>query len=352
MKRPHTIAVAMSGGIDSSATAAMLIEEGWNVVGITIKLWPTISERKAAQVARCLDIPHYIIDLQTEFRRTVVDPFVEEYRRGRTPNPCVICNPRIKFGLLLEYARQELGAAKLATGHYARVELDETTHKWKLLRGVDATKDQSYMLYRLQQEHLRNILFPLGYHSKEHARCIVEKLKLPASRKESQDICFVTEGSYRNFLASYAPELVRPGPILDTAGKQIGEHKGIAFYTVGQRRGLGIAAGKRLYVVRIDAHRNAVIVGSREEAMQRSIKLKSLTFVSGEQITKPVVVSAKIRYNTQDAPALLKPIGNGLAELLFEKPQMAPAPGQSAVCYVGEEVLGGGIIAEAGESEG
>ena len=185
MKRPHTIAVAMSGGIDSSATAAMLIEEGWNVVGITIKLWPTISERKAAQVARCLDIPHYIIDLQTEFRRTVVDPFVEEYRRGRTPNPCVICNPRIKFGLLLEYARQELGAAKLATGHYARVELDETTHKWKLLRGVDATKDQSYMLYRLQQEHLRNILFPLGYHSKEHARCIVEKLKLPASRKES-----------------------------------------------------------------------------------------------------------------------------------------------------------------------
>ncbi len=343
----QVIAVAMSGGTDSSAAAALLLESGAQVIGVTLKLWPTAQLEQAPKVAAHLGIPFYEIDLCSEFRQIVVENFIEEYCSGRTPNPCVICNPSIKFGMLLHYVKSQLKAEKLATGHYARVEFDERTRRWKLLRGVDKAKDQAYVLYRLRQDQLGNVVFPLGYHTKEYARAVVERLQLPVRRSESQDICFVTDGDYREFLAKNAPELVEPGPILDTSGKTIGEHQGIAFYTVGQRRGLRVAAGRRLYVVSIDPDRNAIILGSLEETRKQSILLKSVTFVSGETPTEPIVVSAKIRYNTQDVHARFEPIRNGWARLTFEKPQFAPAPGQSAVLYQGDEVIGGGIIAEA-----
>ncbi|MDH7603261.1 MAG: tRNA 2-thiouridine(34) synthase MnmA [Armatimonadota bacterium] len=340
------IAVAMSGGTDSSAAAALLLESGASVVGVTLRLWPSIQVEQAEQVAARLGIPFVELDLHSEFRQIVVDYFIEEYRSGRTPNPCVVCNPAIKFGLLLNYARTQLGAQKLATGHYARVEFDEQTQKWKLLRGIDRVKDQAYVLYRLGQNQLRHIVFPLGHHTKEYARSVVDRLQLPVRRSESQDICFVTEGDYRKFLAKNAPELVQPGPILDTTGKVIGQHRGIAFYTVGQRRGLKVAAGKRLYVVSIDPEQNAIILGAPEEAKKRTVTIESLTFVSGEKPAEPIVVSAKIRYNTQDAPARLEPMDCDRARLVFEEPQFAPAPGQSAVLYQGDEVIGGGIIAD------
>ncbi|MGQ9581473.1 MAG: tRNA 2-thiouridine(34) synthase MnmA, partial [Armatimonadota bacterium] len=314
------IAVAMSGGIDSAAAAAILVQSGFEVVGVTLRLWSPIPEKEAAEVARKLQIPHEVLDLQADFRRLVIKYFVEEYKRGRTPNPCVVCNPVVKFGLLLDYVTRELGAQKLATGHYARIGFDSQTGKWKLLRGIDPAKDQSYMLYRLTQAQLEKIEFPIGYYTKKQALSLVETLGLPVRRTESQDICFVTEGDYRDFLASEAQEFLRPGPMLDIYGKQIGKHQGIAFYTVGQRRGLKIATGRRMYVVRIDSDRNAIILGDFEQTKRRRITLESVNLISGERIDKPIAVSTKIRYNAEDSPSVLIPKETGKAEIIFDKP--------------------------------
>ena len=365
------VAVAMSGGVDSSVTAAILIEQGYEVAGVTLRLWSenaaageesrplapspprplalSASEKEAAGVASNLGIPHCVLDVREEITRCVIDNFIEEYRRGRTPNPCVRCNPAIKFGALLRYAEEELGASKLATGHYARIERDEAAGRWRLLRGVDPEKDQAYVLHRLAQAQLGKILMPMGYHTKDHTRSVARKLGLKVRAAESQDVCFIPEGGYRRFLAETAPDLVRPGPIVDTSGKVIGEHKGIAFYTVGQRRGLAVSAGRRLYVAAIDPETNTVVAGQANELNRKRVILKAATLISGDGLAERIVVSAKIRYNTQDVPAVLKPLYDDWAELEFDQEQWAVAPGQSAVFYRGEEVLGGGIIADRAE---
>lgn len=353
----------MSGGVDSSVAAALLLEEGCEVVGVTMRMWPPVgepgeehflfrAEQDALEVASNLGIPHHILDVREEFAECVVANFIEEYKQGRTPNPCVVCNPKIKFGSLLGYVEEKLDARFLATGHYARIERRDDTDRWRLLRGIDRTKDQSYVLYRLTQSQLDRILMPMGYYTKEKVRGLAAGLGIDVEqRPESQDICFVQGSSYVDFLKTRAPELVRPGPIVDMAGNVIGQHEGVAFYTVGQRRGLGIPAGHRLYVIALEAESNTVVVGGLNDLGQKTVVVKDVNLISSEKLTKSVAVSAKIRYNTQDSAAALSPLGEGWARLEFEQEQRAVTPGQSAVFYDGEEVLGGGVIvgAERGE---
>jgi len=348
------VAVAMSGGVDSSVAAALLIEAGWDVVGVTLRMWQagdsgasTKCEQDAVQVASNLGVPHYVLDVSSDFERCVIDDFVAEYGMGRTPNPCVRCNQAVKFGVLVPYARRELGAEWVATGHYARSDYDAQTGQVRLLRGVDRSKDQSYVLYRLGQQLLPHVLFPIGGLTKSLVRSKAASAGMAVSqRAESQDICFVAEGGYQGFVAARAPELVRPGPIIDTSGRRLGEHRGIAFYTIGQRRGLGVPSRGRLYVVAIDAAANTVVLGPSVELMRRRLVLSDVTLVSGEALSEPIVVSCKIRYNTQDSPAVVRPLGWRCAEVVFDEEQWAVTPGQSAVLYRGDEVLGGGIIAE------
>lgn len=345
------VAVAMSGGVDSSVAAALLLEEGFDVVGVTMRLWrgegssESSAETSAMSTAARLGIQHVLIDLEEQFSQCVVDDFVREYARGRTPNPCVRCNAEIKFGALLDYARRELGVDKLATGHYARIERDDGTERWKLMRGVDRSKDQSYFLYRLTQAQLGSVLFPLGTWTKQQTRKAAEERGIEARmRPESQDVCFLPDEHYGEFLSRRSPELVRPGPIVDTSGRQLGTHRGIAFYTIGQRRGLGVAASERLYVVAIDADDNTVVLGVADELAKHDVIIDGLSAISGDKLTESIVVTAKIRYNAQDSKATLRPLGSGRAELAFEKAQNAVTPGQSAVFYAEDEVLGGGTI--------
>lgn len=355
------VIAAMSGGIDSSVVAAMLLENGCEVIGVTMRMWssddPAVesiagqAEQDAAYVASNLGIPHYVLDVRDKFASCVVGNFIDEYRQGRTPNPCVICNPNVKFGELLRYAQDELQADHIATGHYARIVWDQPSEKWKLLKGVDKEKDQAYVLYRLNQCQLGKILMPLGYHTKEDVRAMAQKLHLNLTeRPESQDICFIPGGRYQDFLKKNVPELMKPGPIIDSSGKVLGRHEGVAFYTVGQRRGLRVASGRRLYVIAIDARSNTVILGDAGEFGQKAVVIKCINMISGEKLSESVAVWAKIRYNAQDSPALLRPLDGGLAELIFEKEQRAVTPGQSAVFYDGDEVLGGGIIADKNET--
>jgi tRNA-specific 2-thiouridylase len=358
----------MSGGVDSSVAAALMLDAGHEVVGVTMRLWSedgaheSDAEASAAETAASLGIPHHVIDLRDEFRKCVVDQFVTEYARGRTPNPCVRCNAEIKFGSLLRYAQEALDADKLATGHYARIGQDHepsgsglepptanrqpSTENYRLLRAIDRSKDQTYFLYRLTQDQLSRILFPLGGMTKSEVRSIAAHRGIKArERPESQDVCFIPEGPYTDFLIRLAPDLRRPGRIVDTAGKVLGTHNGIAFYTVGQRRGLGIPAKHRLYVVEIDAASNTVVLGPAGDLAKAGVLVDELVLVSGVKLTESVVVSAKIRYNAQDSPALVRPLGDDRAELVFQEPQNAVTPGQSAVFYSGDEVLGGGVIA-------
>lgn len=353
------VVVAMSGGVDSSVAAAILVEEGYDVIGVTMQIWPTASgpeERfgrtccslsaveDARRVAARLGIPHYVVNFKRIFEQTVIDNFIEEYRRGRTPNPCIRCNRFVKFDALLAKAR-ELGADYVATGHYARIVYDEAKACWLLKRGIDHSKDQSYALYSMTQEQLAHTLMPLGNMVKEETRRLAARLGLSvAAKPESQEICFVEDRNYPAFLEKTVPEIAKPGPILDMAGNVIGEHKGIAFYTVGQRRRLGIAAGEPLYVVRIDPSRNAIVVGRGTDLYASSLAASGLNLISITQLAEPIAVTAKIRYNTKDSPALVSPLANGQALVKFDRPQRAIAPGQAVVFYDGENVVGGGTI--------
>lgn len=352
------VAVAMSGGVDSSVAAALLKEAGYEVFGITLNPWAEVPGQgtvtgprrrscspddvlDAREVAARLGIPHYVFNIQAEFRRWVLDYYVAEYRRGRTPNPCIPCNRQIRFGLLLRKALA-LGADYLATGHYARVRHD--ADGYHLLRAVDPQKDQSYVLYGLGQFELSRSLFPLGEYTKAEVRVVAARLGLPvADKPESQDFCFLGGLDYRDWLALQAGT-VNPGPIEDLAGRKVGEHRGIAFYTVGQRRGLGIAAGIPLYVVAIDPARNAVIVGPEEALYRESVEAEDVHYVAGRPPEGPVRITARIRYRAPEAPATLEPRPDGSAVVRFDRPQRAPAPGQVVVFYRGDEVLGGGII--------
>lgn len=336
------VAVAMSGGVDSSVAAALLNKAGYHVSGIHARLWSEaepkghLSDLKG--ICRQLGIPFKQVDLTDDFRRLVVDYFSQEYSRGRTPNPCVVCNQQVKFGLLMEKALDG-GADYLATGHYARVET--APEGYRLLKGADQAKDQSYFLYRLGQKQLARLLLPLGELSKEKVKKMAAELGLPTtSRSESQDICFIPGNDYRAFIAEHVS--FQSGDIVDVKGKVLGQHRGLAHYTVGQRQGLGLSLPEHLYVIELDAGNNRLVVGSRDQLLHSVLLASQLSWVSGKAPVGPVKVSARVRYRAPEVAADLC-LNNG-AEVRFEEPQQAVAPGQSVVFYQDEVVLGGGII--------
>jgi tRNA-specific 2-thiouridylase len=348
------VVVGLSGGVDSSVAAAMLVEQGYEVLGLMLHLWsepgsgaenrcctPEAVE-DARRVAAVLGIPFRLVNCARRFREQVVDPFIREYARGRTPNPCLNCNRHIKFGYLMQIARS-LDATFLATGHYARV--SRTDGQYRLLRGLDAAKDQSYFLYMLGQEQLRHVLFPLGAYTKDQVREAARAHGLPVAEKpESQDICFVHDQDYRRFLRAYAPQSVRPGPILDLTGQEIGQHQGLPFYTIGQRRGLGIAWSEPLYVLAIDGEHNALIAGPASQLGRRTVNVADVTFVAGTPPSLPASVTLRIRYTGNEVVATLYPGEDGQIRAVLEAPLRDITPGQGAVFYQGESVLGGGII--------
>ena len=340
------VLVAMSGGVDSSVTAALLKKQGYDVEGVTLKLTTGLccDIGSAQGVCDQLNIPHRMIDAQAEFSRDIISDFISEYRQGRTPNPCIKCNDLVKFHLLLHYARAN-GFDNLATGHYARIEYDPATARFMLKNGVDEQKDQSYFLYRLTQEQMKGVLFPLGGMIKTEVKAFARDLKLPAAgRPESQEICFVPNDDYRSFLKERSPETLRPGEIIMTDGKVVGKHDGIAFFTVGQRRKLGVAADERLYVVRIDPYANRVILGTISELQTRSMIISQFHFISGEMPRFPLHVSVKIRYRSPFVPAVIEPLAIGTVRVAFETEVRGVCPGQAAVFYDGDNVVGGGVI--------
>jgi tRNA-specific 2-thiouridylase len=359
-----TVVLGMSGGVDSAVAASLLVEQGYTVQGVTLQTWepevPEATSKKwqergcckigiARYVADRLNIPHQVVDIRERFRSAVIQDFIDGYLSGQTPNPCVRCNERVKFGALVETARA-LGADHVATGHYARV-LPDAAGRLQLRKGGDPTKDQSYFLYRLNRSWLPRILFPVGDMRKEEVWPRAEAMGLPAEEiKESQEICFVTKGDYRSFMAEQAPFAERPGAFVGTDGKPMGTHRGVAFYTPGQRRGLGLASDRRLYVVRVDAGTNTVVVGGDEDLRATTCLVGNVNLLATGRILEPVRAAVKVRYATPAVPATLWPDQGGRLRVEFDSPQRALSPGQSAVFYQGDMVLGGGII-EAGEGE-
>ncbi len=346
----------MSGGVDSSVAAGLLLEQGYAVIGVTMRLWTEEDAAASRHHKRCcsvedtedaraaadvLSIRHYVLNLEKQFAEGVVDHFVAEYARGRTPNPCLACNDRVKFRPLLEHARA-LGAEYLATGHYARVR--QTDHGAELWRAVDSTKDQSYVLYTLGQRELTRTIFPVGEHTKTDARAMARRWGLPnADKPDSADICFIPSGDYRAFVRERVP--VAAGEIVDVLGRSVGRHAGIVSYTIGQRKGLPArGGGEPLFVVDVDAESNRVIVGPNEELMAPGLIAEDTTFISGKLPHGCMKVEARIRYRSPAVPAVLEVGDDDRAMVRFARPQRAVTPGQAVVFYTGERVLGGGTI--------
>jgi tRNA-specific 2-thiouridylase len=374
------VVIAMSGGVDSSVAAALLKQQGYDVVGIMLRLWSEpaahddtcvdlVTENKccseeavydARRVAQKLDIPFYLVNVEEPFRQTIVDFFYEEYAAGRTPNPCLRCNRTIRFTLLLDRALA-LGAEYLATGHYVRVDDDPHTGERRLRRAVDRQKDQSYMLHLLNQHQLQHAMFPLGELTKPEVRALAEGFGLPVAKKaESQEICFVAGNDYRGFVQRYAdvragrlsaeeanlPGLT-PGPLLGMDGTVLGEHRGLAYYTVGQRKGLGVTAAEPLHVVKLDAAKNAVIVGPATALEKMTFTIREVNYPRETVPGASFDAAVRIRYKAAEIPATVTPLGEGRAEVALSVPQRAITPGQAAVGYggaTGDEVLVGGTI--------
>jgi tRNA-uridine 2-sulfurtransferase len=351
------IAVAMSGGVDSSVAAALLSAEGHEVVGFTMNLWPSWMTQTeggrgccgvgaiddARSVARALGIPHYVLNLRSEFERDVMGYFAAEYARGRTPNPCIACNRSIKFSLLLRRILG-LGFDVLATGHYARIDRGPAG-RWRLRRAIDPRKDQSYVLSCLTQEQLGRLRFPVGLYSKRRIREIGRAAGLSvADKPDSQDICFVPNGDYSAVVTRLEPAAARPGPIYDTEHRRIGEHRGLAAYTVGQRRGLGLSGHRTRYVVAIDAGRNALIVGDREDVRCPDLVAADVNWIAIESLDGERLAEARIRHASADIPAVIAPGESGSVVVRFLEMPGAAAPGQGIVFYDGDVVLGGGVI--------
>lgn len=390
------IVVAMSGGVDSSVAAALLKEQGHEVIGIMLRLWsePGVIEDDgvervvqnkccsleavddARRVARMLDIPFYLVNVEQEFKDKIVDSFYEDYVAGRTPNPCLKCNRHIRFTVLLNRALA-LDADYLATGHYVRVDDDPITGKRRLRRAIDPEKDQSYVLHVLNQQQLAHACFPLGGYTKPQVRAMAAERGLPvATKAESQEICFVAQNDYRGFIDRYAAsrlaeqdeeaELVpagigsttsragqlitvpRPGPIYNQEGQTLGRHRGLAYYTIGQRKGLGLTSKEPLHVLKIDAERNALVVGPALALELREFTVGNMHYLSGETPTEPFTAKVRVRYKASEQPALVTPLAGNRVHVALVNPQRAITPGQAAVFYGGEdgaEVLCGGIIA-------
>jgi tRNA-specific 2-thiouridylase len=362
------VAVAMSGGVDSSAVAALLQQQGRNVVGLTMQLWnqrrlPELQRDGPAQhrccslddvydakaVAQHLNFPHYVVNFEEQFEARVVRPFVDQYLAGRTPIACTNCNTDVKFEPLLRMARQ-IGAERLATGHYARIRKNDATGRWELLRARDESKDQTYFLWGLSQEQLSRSDFPLGELTKEEVRALARRASLPVAEKpESMELCFVPTGNYVQFIQAYSRErgisLERgQGEIVNESGEVIGHHDGIHNFTVGQRKGLGFTAGKPLYVLSIDPEKNRVVVGEDDALRTSSFEIEDVNWVSSEKPPAPVRAFVKIRHKHAPAPANVEALATNLARITFDSPQRAITPGQAAVFYDAEMVLGGGWI--------
>ena len=358
----------MSGGIDSSVAAALLKQEGYQVVGLTMLIQPSakMTEGSGSPAGYCgidavadakrlacrLGIDHQVVNLRDVFAQKVIADFCREYSRGRTPNPCIRCNRYIKFDALLQQAK-ELGAEFVATGHYAKIERGDADRRHLLKKGVDSSKDQSYFLYALTQEQLGHSLFPLGNLTKEKVRQIAQELELPvADKRESQEVCFISGDDYPAFVRRYTPGAVKPGPILDRQGNVLGEHRGIIYYTVGQRKGLGVSAREPLYVVAIDGDRNAVIVAGKEEVYGTELTASELNWIATEPLQQPVGVNARIRYQHREADSVVTPLDENKVRVRFKEPQMAITPGQAVVFYDSDVVVGGGIIEQVREEGG
>jgi tRNA-specific 2-thiouridylase len=356
---PETVLALMSGGVDSSVASALLVRQGFQVIGVTMKVWDAsaadASESRccsatdvedARRICALLNIPHYVSNVKSSFRKHVVDLFCSEYLSGKTPNPCIRCNTEIKFNVMLRKARA-LGARSIATGHYARISFDSERGRYLLLKGRDETKDQSYFLYDLSQRQLAHIRFPVGEYTKKEIRRIAQELGLKTAEKpESQEICFVPGGDYRSLLAQIAPEAFNSGPILFVDGERLGTHAGIANYTIGQRRGLGISHDRPLYVVGIDPTKNAVIVGTSEHVLADRLIAGQVNWVS---IKKPIAamrLKARIRYKHAESSATVTPLEDERAAVQFDRPQRSITPGQAVVFYDGDVVVGGGTITE------
>jgi tRNA-uridine 2-sulfurtransferase len=366
--QPGLVAIAMSGGVDSSSVAALLLQQGRAVVGLTMQLWnqrrlPELQGDGPAQhrccslddvydakaVAHHVNFPHYVVNFEGQFEARVVRPFVDQYLSGRTPVACTNCNTDVKFEPLLRMARQ-IGAERLATGHYARIRQNESTGRWELLRARDESKDQSYFLWGLSQEQLSRSDFPLGELTKEEVRALARRANLPVAEKpESMELCFVPTGNYVQFIQAYSKERGislqnGDGEIVNELGDVIGRHNGIHNFTIGQRKGLGFAAGKPLYVLSIDVEKNRVVVGEDEVLRKTAFEVENINWISCELPTAPLRALVKIRHKHEPAAATIEPLSATTARITFDAPQRAITPGQAAVFYDGDVVLGGSWI--------
>lgn len=354
------VMVGMSGGVDSSVAAALLKKEGYEVIGVTLQIWPDnlpgpqpeggccslSAVEDARMVAFQLDIPYYVLNFRDIFEKNVIEYFVDEYTKGRTPNPCIACNRYVKFDAMLKKA-VSMGIDYIATGHYARVEYDHASGRYLLKKSVTDKKDQTYVLYNMKQYQLERTLFPIGNYNKETVREIAGELGFVVAEKpDSQEICFVTDNNYAGFISSRVKEPPKPGYFVDTEGNILGRHKGIYNYTVGQRKGLGISLGKPMYVVKIDAKNNTVVLGEAGKEYSAGLIASDLNWIAFEKLESPVKATAKIRYSAKECEAVISPLEGGRVKVEFSCPQRAVTPGQAVVFYDGDTVLGGGIIEE------
>ncbi len=340
------VLVGMSGGVDSSVTAKLLLDKGYITAGVTLELCDGENDRNikdARAVCDKMDIAHYSVNLRNEFSKYVIGDFIGQYKKGNTPNPCIVCNRHIKFGAMLDTALS-MGFDKIATGHYARIKRNENG-RYLLLKALDESKDQSYVLYGLSQNQLKHVLFPLGELTKTEVRDIaVNEGFINADRPDSQDICFVLDGDYASFIEKADNYVAPRGNYIDINGNVLGEHKGIIHYTLGQRKGLGIALGKPAFVIDKNAQTNDVIIGDEEHLFKKEVIVTDVNFIPFDSLNSEMCVTAKLRYRHKAAKAKISPLEDGNVKIMFDEPQRAASPGQAAVFYDGETVLGGGTI--------